>query len=113
MLDFPRMYVRSNIDLENCTHAGNFAPGDPVCADCSSRLECSWLYHNDDFSGLKEKQTRHLVRALEFAMVYVEASSLRAGHRPRKRCPCAVCAWLKYARELHAEVSQSPQRTDR
>ncbi len=107
LLDFPRMFVRSNIDLENCTHAGNFAPGDPVCADCASRLECSWLYHNDDFSGLKEKRMPHLVKALEFALGYVEASSYRAGHRPKKRCHCQVCVWLNKARGLHAEIKQT------
>ena len=99
MLDFPRTRVRSNIEFENCTHAGNFAPGDAVCADCASRLECSWLYHNDDFSGLKEKAMPQLVKALEFALEYIEASSYRAGHRQRNAA-VARCAYglIKRAR---------------
>lgn len=113
MLDFPRIYVRSNIDLENCTHAGNFAPGDPVCADCASRLECSWLYHSDDFSGLREKRTPHLISALEFALEYIEASSFRAGHRPRKGCRCEACVWLDKARKLHTELKRTAQRNRR
>jgi hypothetical protein len=104
MLDFPRMLVRSDIDFENCTHAGNFAPGDPVCADCASRLECSWLYHNDDFSGLSQKGLPHLVKALQFALDYVDASSFRAGHRPKRNCSCELCAWLSSARELYDEA---------
>ena len=107
MLDFPRMLVRSDIDFENCTHAGNFAPGDPICGDCASRLECSWLYHNDDFSGLREKRLPQLLKALEFALVFVEASSFRSGHRPKRRCPCEVCAWLYRARDLHEEIGRS------
>lgn len=104
LLGFPRTLVRESIDHENCTHAGNFAPGDPVCADCASRLECRWLYHNDEFSALGEKPEAKLVEALEFALDYVEAFAHRAGHRPSKRCPCEVCAWLKGARELRRQA---------
>ena len=107
LLDFPRMLVRSDIDLERCSHAGNFAPGDPVCADCASRMECSWLYHNDDFSGLKQRRLAYLVQALEFALIYVEALSFRAAHRPKRSCPCDLCVWLNSARKLREEVGRS------
>jgi len=107
ILDFPRKLVRSEIDFENCTHAGNFAPGDPICAACASRLECSWLYHNDDFSGLKQRRLPYLVKALEFALIYVEASTFRAGHRPMPRCRCDACMWLNSARNLLDEASRS------
>lgn len=102
-LDFPRRLVRGNIDQENCAHAGNFAPGDPVCEDCISRLECGWLYHNDEFSSLGEKPEAELVDALGFALDYVEAFSYRAGHRPGRHCPCELCTWLNGARALHRE----------
>lgn len=105
MLTFPRLLVRSRIDLGSCTHAGNFAPGDPVCANCADRLECGWLYQNDAFSGLSEKRMDDLVEALDFAVDFVDASSFRSGHPPATDCPCDVCEWLGKARRLYDRVS--------
>ncbi len=107
MLAFPRLLVRARIDLENCSHAGNFAPGDPVCANCADRLECGWLYQNDAFSGLGEKHIDDLVEALDFAVDFVDASSFRSGHPPKTDCPCDVCVWLEKARQLYARVSET------
>lgn len=101
------MLVREHIDHENCTHAGHFAPGDPVCIDCASRLDCSWLYYNDEFSALENKAVTEVVDALEFAIDYVEALAYRIGHRPTGRCPCEVCVWLKKARALYRQFPAS------
>lgn len=105
MLTFPRSLVRSRIDLENCGHAGNFAPGDPVCANCADWLECKWLYQNDAFSGLGAKRMDDLVDALDFAVDFVDASSFRSGHPPTADCSCDVCVWLDKARRLYDRVS--------
>lgn len=107
VLEFPRQVVREGVDLDRCTHAGNFSPQDPVCAECASRLECSWLYHNDEFSALTSKTIVELAEALDFALMYIEAYSFRAGHRPKKHCPCEVCAWIKHARELRFQAEAS------
>lgn len=107
MLAFPRLYVRSRIDLETCGHAGNYAPGDAVCASCADWVECSWLYKNDAFSGLSEKHMDDLVEALDFAVDFVDASSFRAGHAPSEDCSCDVCTWLDKARRLYDQVSDS------
>lgn len=105
MLEFPRLFVHSRIDLASCSHAGNFAPGDPVCSNCADRLECSWLYQNDAYSGLSEKHMDDLVNALDFAVDFVDASSFRAGHPPTAECTCDVCLWLEKARRLYDRVS--------
>ena len=105
MLAFPRSYVRARIDLERCKHAGNYAPGDPVCAHCADWIECSWLYKNDAYSGLSEKPMNDLVEALDFAVDFVDASSFRAGHPPQADCGCDLCVWLDRARRLYDQVS--------
>lgn len=105
MLAFPRLLVRSTIDLEDCRHAGNFTPGDFVCAACASQLECSWLYRNDAFSGLGEKSMDDLAKALDFAVDFVDASSFRSGHEPLTDCGCDICAWLDEARRLYDRIT--------
>jgi hypothetical protein len=105
MLAFPRSYVRARIDLEACIHAGNYAPGDPVCAHCADWVECSWLYKNDAFSGLSEKHMVDLIEALDFAVDFVDASSYRSGHPPKADCRCDVCVWLQGARRLYDQAS--------
>ena len=105
MLAFPRSYVRARVNLEGCVHAGNYAPGDPVCANCEDWVECSWLYKNDAFSGLSEKRMHDLVEALDFAVDFVDASSYRAGHPAKADCGCDVCVWLERARRLYDRVS--------
>lgn len=107
MLAFPRLFVRARIDLDSCSHAGNYAPGDPVCANCEDWVECSWLYKNDGFSGLSEKHMDDLVEALDFAVDFIDASSFRSGHPPSPDCPCDVCVWLGKARRLYDQVSDT------
>ena len=107
MLAFPRLFIRSRIDVDRCSHAGNFAPGDPVCAHCEDWVECSWLYKNDAFSGLSEKHMGDLIEALDFAVDFIDASSFRSGHPPAADCSCDVCVWLDKARQLYDRVSDT------
>lgn len=107
-LAFPREMIRGNVPFETCEHAGNFASRDPQCGVCESRLECEWLYHNDEFSGLTEKPLEALIEALQSAILYVDACVSRAGHKPAT-CHCNACGWLNQARDLHESASSTGQ----
>lgn len=107
MLEFPRQIVRGNVPLETCEHAGNFSPRDPECKICETRLECEWLYHNDESVALVEKSLDALLEALGLAMLYVDACVTRAGHDARV-CPCRACGWLKQAQRLHETAERVP-----
>lgn len=90
---FPRDMIRGNVPMETCGHAGNFAIHDSDCRVCESRLECEWLYHNDELASLEQKPLESLLDALQTAILYVDACVTRAGHDP-KRCGCRACGWL-------------------
>ena len=100
ILAFPRDMIRGNVPFETCEHAGNFAARDPGCHVCESRLECEWLYHHDELSGLTERPLEALVEALQSAVLYVDACVTRAGHNP-ERCHCRACDWIRRAQDLH------------
>ena len=65
MLQFPRQLIRGHVPLETCEHAGNFSPGDAGCHVCETRLECEWLYYNDESAALTEKPLDVVVEALD------------------------------------------------
>jgi len=100
MLEFPRQIVRGNVPLETCGHAGNFSSSAPECQICETRLECEWLYHNDESVALAEKPLDAVIEALGMAVLYVDACVTRASHHPRT-CHCEACDWLRRARRLH------------
>jgi hypothetical protein len=99
LLAFPRELARDGIALEQCRHAGNFAPHDSGCAVCMSRLECEWLFHTDEFSALTQRPVEEILDALRFSTVYVESRITLSGHAPQK-CRCTACEWLAAANEM-------------
>jgi hypothetical protein len=103
MLDFPRKIVQGHVPFETCAHAGNFAPHDEGCLVCEARVECEWLYHNDESVALTEKSLDVIVDALGSAILYVDACVTRAGHNPRT-CSCNACDWLGQAQRLHDDA---------
>jgi hypothetical protein len=96
LMTFPREMIRGNVPMETCDHAGNFATRHSDCRVCESRLECEWLYHNDELTALAQKPLQSLVDALQTAILYVDACVTRAGHDP-KRCGCRACGWIARA----------------
>lgn len=104
MMAFPRDIIRGSVPFETCGHSGHYASHDSECRICESRIECEWLYHNDELSGLTEKTLDDLLDALQSALFYVDACVARAGHTPAK-CHCKACSWLKEAETLHASVT--------
>ena len=100
MLAFPRKLMGGNIPLETCEHAGNFSSSDTGCLVCETRLECEWLYCNDEAAAITEKPLNVVTDALASAVLYVDACVTRAGHDART-CHCQACDWLKRARRLH------------
>lgn len=106
MLDFPRQIVRGHVPLETCEHAGNFSPTDHGCRVCEARLECEWLYCNDESAALTEKPLNVVVDALGTAVLYVDACITRAGHNAHA-CHCEACDWLKRARRLHEAAERA------
>ena len=99
MLKFPRKIIRGSVPLETCEHAGNFSSSAPDCRICETRLECEWLYHNDESVALAEKPLDALVEAFGLAVLYVDACVTRAGHNARV-CHCEACDWLRRAQRL-------------
>jgi hypothetical protein len=108
MLAFPRKMMGGNIPLETCEHAGNFLPSDNGCLVCETRLECEWLYRNDESAALTDKPLDIVADALGSAVLYVDACVTRAGHDARA-CHCQACDWLRRARRLHETTEQVPE----
>lgn len=104
VLAFPRALVRGEIDLEECRHAGNYAPQDRVCRDCYYGAECEWLFSNDECVALENKSLEELEGALEFAVGYVDAHMCHRGHDPAL-CRCEACSWLKIGQGLIDEMA--------
>ena len=107
MLEFPRQIIRDHIPLETCEHAGNFSSNDLGCLVCERRLECEWLYRNDESAALTEKPLAVVVETLASAVLYVDACVTRAGHNARA-CHCQACDWLRRARWLHETAEPVP-----
>lgn len=103
MLEFPRELARGNRLLEGCGHAGNFAPKDGQCRECSSRLECEWLFHTDEFSSLQHQPLEVVAQALAFAASYVESRAVLSAHDPQV-CVCRACTWTRNANRLLLEL---------
>ena len=106
MMAFPRDLIRGNVPFETCGHAGHYARRDPECRVCESRLECEWLYHNDEFAALEQKSLESLLEALQSALLYVDACVYRAGHDP-KHCSCNACTWLTRAQAVYDTAAGS------
>ena len=80
MLAFPRQIIRGHVPLETYEHAENFSSSDTECLECETRLECEWLYCNDELAALTEKPLDVVADALASAVLYVDACLTRAGH---------------------------------
>jgi hypothetical protein len=106
MLEFPRQVIRGHIEFETCGHAGNFSSSDPACLVCETRMECEWLYHNDEFVALTEKPLDAVVDAFGLALLYVDACLTRAEHDVGS-CRCEACDWLRRARQIYAAAGRS------
>ena len=106
MLEFPRRVVRGYVPLETCEHAGNFSANDPECLICETRIECEWLYHNDESVALAEKPLDAIADALDLAVLYVDACVTRAGHNARV-CRCEACDWLRRAQQLQETAERA------
>lgn len=104
MLAFPRKVILGNVPLESCEHAGNFSPRDNGCLVCEARIECEWLFHNDESAALTEKSLDDIVDALGAGLLYVDACVTRAGHDARA-CRCDACDWLRRAQRLHDDAT--------
>jgi hypothetical protein len=94
-----RAMMRSQIELHECSHSGNFVPDSSECGQCDYEFECQWLYNNDEFAALERKPLETLLDSLEYALYYVEAQLIRWGH-DKRGCHCEACAWLRDCRQL-------------
>ena len=113
LLDLPRRLIRDQVAIETCQHAGFFSPRDPGCRVCETRLECEWLFHNDEFAALSEKPVDALLDALESSVHYVDAC-ITFAHHDRRTCACELCSWLEQAKKAQAlsrTSVESPSRS--
>ena len=106
LLEFPRALARGNLPLEQCAHGGNFAPADSQCRECHARMECEWLFHNDEFSALAHQPLENVVEALQIATGYVESRAVLSNHDP-DLCDCPACTWCREANRLLLEADRS------
>ena len=98
-LIFPRDQVRSNLNILDCVHGGHFHKGEQICEACEYRDECSWLYHNDECSGIVRKPIKQIVESLQFSLDYIDTRIAYMGHHIGK-CHCDACNWLKNTERL-------------
>lgn len=104
LLQVPRSLIGSQVATETCERDGFLLPGDPVCAVCETRVECEWLFCNDELAALDAKPRDDLVRALDEALLYVDACVTRNGH-DRRTCTCELCEWIERARTVIAKTT--------
>ncbi len=105
MLDFPRQLVRSEMELYECPHDGEFDNKDRICLECADGPECQWLYATDTVAALDSRSMPELAGALEFAIISVAANAVKMDHDPQQ-CRCQVCAWIQQAEVLRSEIQQ-------
>lgn len=98
-LAYPRQQVKMNLKLYYCIHGGNYHCGEQICGACEYKVECEWLYHNDECSGVARKSEDELVHSLEFPLDYVDARIANMGHDIGS-CNCDNCTWLKKTERL-------------
>ncbi|MCH8059752.1 MAG: hypothetical protein IIA11_04750 [Proteobacteria bacterium] len=108
-LTYPRMMLLANLAVEECPQNRYFNPARSACQNCEQGEECHWLNCNDDFSVLARMPMKALLESILFCIDYVDAESTRANHNV-KRCACESCAWVRKARRLAREYSDSAQR---
>ena len=99
LLNFPRYQLRSELELQDCVHAGRYDASDPGGLLCLHGESCRWLYDNDEFASLLARPVEQLFEALSAAVEHVDSLVLGWGHDAR-HCPCDACQWLRQARQL-------------
>jgi hypothetical protein len=105
-LAYPRILVLANLDADECPQNLYFNPAHQTCRHCRQREECRWLNRNDEFTMLSAKPIEALYESLLFCIDFVNAQSAYANHNTR-RCDCESCQWVRQARKLAWEYSQS------
>ena len=98
-LSYPRRLMRDSVELQDCSHSGNFRDDDTHCTDCFFNLECAWLFSNDENVSLADKTVAELKEALEYCHGYVDARTTEWGH-DNNHCGCEACSWLRSAGRL-------------
>lgn len=106
LLELPRRVIRGEIAIEDCGHAGFYSPADSACRVCETRMECEWLFRNDEFAALSEKPLDTVMDAFDSAVLYVDAFVARAGHEATE-CGCELCSWIRQAQDLQAGKVES------
>ena len=98
-LSYPTALIRGGVELDSCSHSGQYNDLDPECTYCDFEPECAWLFRHDENVSLAEKPLADLVEALEFCYGYVDAHTARLGHE-FETCNCDACRWLRDAGRL-------------
>jgi len=102
-LSYPRFLLRDLMDLEECEHDGMFDAGSAECERCLQKTECRWLMSNDEFAALSEKPLKELLRAVEYALGYVDSHVAFWEHNARV-CACDSCRWVRTTQSLVEEA---------
>ena len=105
-LAYPRILVLANLDADECPQNLYFNAAHPTCRHCHQGEECRWLNRNDEFTMLSTKPIEALYESLLFCIDFVNAQCAYASHNTR-RCDCESCQWVRQARKLAREYSQS------
>ncbi len=98
-LTYPRGLMRGSVELNDCSHNGNYSQSDGECSDCYYGLECAWLFSNDENVSVEEKPLAALMEALEYCHGYVDARTTEWGH-DNTDCGCEACRWVRDADQL-------------
>ncbi len=106
MLAYPRAVVRNELkpELWDCPHNGFFDEEDQRCVLCDNQPECQWLYSNDEFAALGQRNMEGLAEGLQFAVRYISALAAYLGHMSHT-CQCEMCVWLRDAQRISDQLS--------
>jgi len=107
VLQYPRVLMRNEMHLEDCTHGGLIDHQDPACRDCVDQDTCAWLLSMDEVGDFRKASLDRLVTALGFALESVQSLLQNPEHDPF--CRCEACTWHRRAHDLYSEARCHPE----
>ena len=106
-LQYPRMLIRNEIHIEDCSHSGLFSGDALPCQECDDQDCCAWLLSMAEKADFKQVPLDELISALGFALESVQSLLQEREHDPF--CHCEACQWQKQADRLYSEARCHPE----
>ena len=105
-LTFPRMHVMRSIDEKHCKQDGFFCANNPDCDICDIAKPCHWLSCHEVFSDLAKKPVHTIHASLLYCIEFMSEFNAQQRHNALA-CTCENCSWVREARRLSREYSNT------